>query len=83
MGKLEAVKFVSGLVVSVGVGAVVSNVVKATTPGNISKLKKVFIFVGGMVLSFMIEDQAVKYTDAKIDAVANDLKNMVKNGELD
>lgn len=82
MKKLDMVKTVGGIIVSVGVGAIVNNIVKSTTPVSMGTIKKVCIGVGGLVLSSMISDKAVKYTETKIDSAVNEIKKMVTNGDL-
>lgn len=55
------------LVVSAGVGSIIGNAVKATTPEEgLSTLKKVSIGVGSFVLGSMVADQATKYTGQQI-----------------
>jgi hypothetical protein len=82
MKKLDMIKGATGLVVSIGVGAIVSNVIKTTTPINANKIMKVCIGMGSIVLGSMATDQATKYTEQKIDDAAESIKGMVTNGDL-
>jgi hypothetical protein len=82
MSKLETIKAVGSLIVSVGVGSIVSNAVKCTTPGPVGTIKAVCIGVGSFVLANMVGDQAVKYTEEKIDGAVSEVKKMVENGDL-
>lgn len=68
---MDAVKIVQGttkFVVSAGVGAIVKNAIKATTPEDIKKLSKLSVWVGSAVVSSMVAEAATKYTKEKIDA---------------
>ena len=83
MKKLDMVKKVGGLIVSVGVGAIVTNIVKSTTPTSVGTIKKVCILVGSFVLSGMISDKAVTYTEQTIDNTVVEIKKMVTDGDLE
>ena len=61
-------KSAAGILISLGVGAVVQNAVNATTPFDQKLLKKISVKVGGYVLSSMVADHAVKYSFEQIDA---------------
>ena len=74
MRKLEMVKSVTQIVVSVGVGSIVGNAIKFTTPASSNLVKKVCIGVGSMILSNMVSDKAVQYSDQKIEDIANIFK---------
>lgn len=67
MKKIDILKAGVGLVVSIGVGAIVGNVVKSTTPDDIGKIKKACVWVGALVVSSIIKDNVKKYVDEKID----------------
>lgn len=77
MTKIEMIKKVGTLVVSVGVGAIVGNAIKATTPSSINTINKVCIGIGGFVLTSMVCGMATKYTEAQIDETVNEIKKMV------
>lgn len=75
--KLELFKGATKFVVSVGVGAIVSNAVAFTTPVlAVGVLKKAAIGVGSLVLSAMISDKATDYTDEKIDEIVEEAKKL-------
>lgn len=76
MNKVEMVKGSIGLVVSLGVGAIVKNIVKSTADNNASALTKVCVMVGGFVLTAMASKMAVNYTDIQIDDVVTQFKEM-------
>jgi len=78
MKKLELLKTGASLVVSVGVGAIVGNVVKCTTPDDVKKVTKVCIGVGSLVLTSIAGDMAAKYTEEKIDAAVNAVKGLIE-----
>lgn len=74
MKKLEIVKAATQIVVSVGVGSIVGNAIKFTSPASTNLIKKVCIGIGSVVLSNMVSDKAVSYSDQKIDEVASIFK---------
>lgn len=78
MNPLSLVKTVVEITVSVGVGAVVGNAIKASTPAGIHVVKRVAIGVGGFVLSSMVGDMATKYATETIDETASKIKNFMK-----
>ena len=70
MKKLEMVKSGLGIAVSVGVSAIVGGMVKKCTEDeDMGAVKKLCVAVGGIVLSSMVCEQALKFTNAKVDAV--------------
>lgn len=75
MKKLEVVKAVAGIVVSLGAGAVVGNAIKFTSPEDLKVLAKVGVGIGGFVISAMVGDAAAKYTEEQIDSVVDGVKN--------
>ena len=78
MTKLEIVKGATKFVVSIGVGAIMTNAVAFTTPVlAVGVLKKAAIGVGSFVLSAMVSDKACEYTDEKIDEAVKELKELV------
>ena len=78
MDKLKVVKAVGELIVSVGVGSIIGNAIKTTTPSNVGKITKFCIGAGSLVLSGMIGDMAVDYTGKKFDEAVNQVKEMIK-----
>ena len=64
---IETVKTGVGFVVTVGVGAIVGNLVKSTTPVDTSKIIKACIKVGSLVVTGAVGDLAGKYAEEQID----------------
>lgn len=83
MTKIEMVKAACTFVVSLGVGTIVNNAIKSTTPATVGTLKKVCIGIGGLVLSGMICDKATQYTEQQIDGAIKQIKGAVRDGTLD
>ena len=77
MTKLEMVKAGAQIVVSIGVGIVVWNVVKVSSPAGRNVLKNICVGAAGLVLSDMVSDKACSHVETKIDDVANQLKEAV------
>ena len=71
MNKITIVKSVTGLIASAGAGAVVSNAIKATTPGDINKFNKVMIGVGSFAITGLVGAAAAKHVEGMIDEVTD------------
>lgn len=56
----QAVQFAVTFVLSASVGTVIGNVIKATTPVVVSKLDKVLIGIGYVVISSAVADASIK-----------------------
>lgn len=74
MKALGILKAVAELAVSTGVGAIVSNASRAALPENVHLVKKVTIAIGTFILSNMVAEQAVKYTNEKIEGGIEGIK---------
>jgi hypothetical protein len=70
MDKLNILKAVTEIGVSIGVGSIVGNAIKLTADPNNKKYKKIAIGFGGFVLSSMVSDMASKYATETIDSYA-------------
>jgi len=66
---MDILKSAVTLIASAGVGAVVTNAVKATTPDDLKTMNKIFVMVGTMVAAHAISDVASKYTSEQIDEI--------------
>lgn len=73
MDKLDKLKLVSGAVVSLGVGFVVGNVIKATTPDDLRLITKVTGYVGAAALTGVLGTMASNYTKDQLDSFVNDI----------
>jgi mannitol-specific phosphotransferase system IIBC component len=74
MFTLKLVKGIAGFVASMSVGAVVSNVIVATTPKNLTTINRIAVGIGGFVLSSMVADAASEYVKNQIDEISNEFK---------
>lgn len=74
MNTFNLIKTIGDLAVSAGVGNVVGNIVRSTTPKDISKFTKFTVTIGGAVLAGMVGDKATEYTDMKIEEVLKIIK---------
>lgn len=79
--KMEMFKTGVGIVVSVGVGAIVGNAIKSTTPDTIGLVKKACVAVGAFVVSHMIQEKASEYVENKIDNTVKQIEEFGKNKE--
>lgn len=66
---LEIGKVAVSAVASMSVGAVVTNVVKATTPANVSTANKILTVVGGFVLSSMVGAAASTFVTHELNQI--------------
>lgn len=71
---LPIVKAATGLVSSLGAGAVVGNAIKATTPPNMKLASKILVGVGGVVISSIAGDLAATYVEGQIQGVVDGVK---------
>lgn len=67
---LGVVKGVAELAVSAGVGVVVGNLVRATTPYDTSKVQKVMVGIGSYAVGGVLGDLSAKYISGQIDEYA-------------
>lgn len=79
MKKIEMLKTVSGIIVSVGVSAIVGNAVNFTTPSSIGRIAKICTGAGKVVLASMVSKEASKYTEHKIDEAAAQFKDAMSD----
>lgn len=68
---LTVVKMVGGLVISIGVGAVAANLIKATTPEDIKKVTKICIGVGSFFVAGIAASAASNKFEGTMDSVIN------------
>jgi hypothetical protein len=71
---MDILKSAVTLIASAGVGAVVTNAVKATTPDDLKTMNKIFVLVGTMVTAHAVSDIASKYTSDQIDEIGKAAK---------
>lgn len=78
MKKREVVKLAAGIVVSTGVSAIVSNIIKGSAPKGTGKWKAICMAIGGFVLSWMVCEKADAFVGRQIDTVGNVYDETVK-----
>ena len=78
---IDALKFAGSLVISVGVGTVVGDAVKSTSPSNLGAVKKVLVCLGTLVLTDMFTDMATQYTMKKIDDTVSEVKEGIEEAK--
>lgn len=74
MNALSIFKTIAELAVATGVSSIVSNASKQAIPANAHLIKRISIGVGTFVLSNMVAEQAVKYTQDKFDQGREELE---------
>lgn len=78
MDKLNFVKTGLSLVVSVGVGNIVGNAIKHTTPSDLKLLTRLCVGVGTIVLTAVASDIASNYTEMKFDKTVDTFESLTK-----
>lgn len=79
---MTIVRDIVGLTASLSVGMVVGNIVKATTPANLSTASKVFVVIGSGVLGGIAGSKAVEWVDEQIDDFEEFVSNVKQNRKL-
>lgn len=72
---LDLAKGALSLVISFGVGTIVGNLIKHTTPVDVGKLTGYAIKIGALVLSGVAGDAASKYAEDQIDNTIETVTN--------
>lgn len=75
------IKTIIGLTTSIGVGQVVQNIVEATTPNNLSKVKKITTIVGGMAVSTVLGNLTSEYAEKQFDSITKTFRSFTKGKE--
>jgi hypothetical protein len=76
-------RYATKTVVSSGAAAVISNAVKATTPSDIKKLKKLSIWVGTAAISGLVAEHSTKRVMKSYDSVVNAVKDAMIHDQED
>ncbi len=66
---IAVVKMVGGIVISIGVGAIVKNVIQATTPEDAKKVTRFCIGVGSFFITSMTAAAASKRFEGQLDGI--------------
>jgi hypothetical protein len=77
MEKIKMIKQAAILVVGIGVNSIISNAVNSTTPAGNNKLTKACTWVSVMVITGIVADAAIKYTESQIDAAIKFVNEIV------
>lgn len=77
MNKIEIVKTVVGMGVGLGVNSIVSGFITNNIPGKMDRIKRITVGLGGMALSSMVADKAIKHAEQKIDDGIKTMRNIV------
>jgi hypothetical protein len=73
---VNIIKFGVGAVASVSTSVVVRLAVESVKPDNLTKVGKALVGVGGFVISCVVGEAAMNYTDELIDGVVNGVENI-------
>ncbi len=71
---LTVVKWIGGLVISIGVGAVAANLIKSTTPEDVKKVTKICIGVGSFIVAGMAASAASNKFEGTMDSFIKAVK---------
>lgn len=78
---LDILKSAVGMVVTSGVGIVVKNAIKATTPEDLKRSERIFVTVGTFAVSGIVGKAASDYVGGQIDKVSDSISAGVKAGK--
>lgn len=79
MDAINLIKTTAGLVTGLGVGTVVGNLIKSTTPANVKILNKILVGVGGFVIGGALSEIASNAVEQRIDEGVEALKKVREN----
>lgn len=75
-------KTITSLVATASVGTVVENIIKKTTPDDISRLQKIGIKIGSFVIGAIVSDRVEKFTESKFDEIVDSIKKLMPQEEV-
>lgn len=64
---VKRTKQIGGIVIGLGVGAIIGNAVKFTTPSDLGRFMKACVGIGSFALGGLAADATVKYANDRID----------------
>lgn len=79
MNKLNVVKTTAGIVVSIGVGAIIGHAIKATTPADLKTINKIVVSIGTVALVGYLSMKASDYAENTIQEVADNFTQAKAN----
>lgn len=71
------IRFATKTVVTSGAAAIISNAVKATTPADINRIKKITIWAGTAAISGMVAEHAGKRVTDAFDRTVKSVKKVL------
>jgi len=79
---LKVVKTIGSMVISIGVGAVAVNLIKAASPEDVKKITKICINVGSFFVAGLAASAASKKFESTIDNIVNTITMFMKDNEI-
>jgi len=79
----KLLRYATKSVVSTGAAAVVSNAVKATTPADIKRLKKISVWVGTAAISGLVAEHSTKRILKMYDNAVDAVKDVLVGNDPD
>lgn len=76
---IQLLKAGAQLIVSIGTGSIVGNIINATTPVSIGLIKKACVSISGLVIGSMIADKASDYVGQQIDDTVDSIFGIIKD----
>jgi len=77
MKGIKKIKGICQCLAGVGVGLVIKNGIKATTPMGSCMVNKLLLSIGGFVLIGMMDEKVRAYVDRQFDGLVKDVKEVV------
>lgn len=76
-------RFITKTTVSSGAAAIISNAVKATTPADINRLKKITIWAGTAAISGLVAEHATQRIMKTFDGTVTAIKDALVDDDND
>lgn len=76
-------RFVTKTVVTSGAAAIITNAVKATTPDDVKRLKRLTIWAGTAAISGLVAEHASQRVMKSFDGMVTAVKNAIVHEEED
>lgn len=81
--KTYLAKNMVSIITTAGVGTVVENVIKKTTPEDISRIQKIGIKIGSLVIGAMVSEKVEEFTVSKFDELHNTITKIFHSKKED
>lgn len=78
---VEGIKFVGGMIISFGIGAIARNLIATTTPENVKWFGKFCIGVGSSFIALIAAEAASTKFEGSVDSVIKFIKPLISGND--